>query len=90
MKQLDVVIGLKKIKAFHLNDSKKGLGSKVDRHEHIGEGAIGIEAFRLIVNDARFQGVPMLLETPGGDAEYERNLKVLKGLRQKNNSTVLA
>lgn len=77
----DSIIGLSKIKAFHLNDSKKGLASKVDRHEHIGEGAIGLEAFRLIVNDDRFHGLPMLLETPGGDAEYEKNLKILKGLR---------
>ena len=79
--RLDSVIGLKKIKAFHLNDSKKGLGSKVDRHEHIGEGELGLEAFRLLVHDERFQGLPMLLETPGGGAEYEKNLKVLKELR---------
>jgi deoxyribonuclease-4 len=80
-KKLDAVIGLKKVKAFHLNDSKKGLGSKVDRHEHIGQGALGLEAFRLLVNDDRFQGLPMLLETPGGDAEYEKNLQALKELR---------
>ncbi len=79
----DSIIGLSKIKAFHLNDSKKGLASKVDRHEHIGEGAIGLEAFRLIVNDDRFHGLPMLLETPGGDVEYEKNLRVLKGLRSR-------
>ncbi len=79
--QFDSIIGISKIKAFHLNDSKKGLASKVDRHEHIGEGAIGLEAFRLIVNDDRFHGLPMLLETPGGDAEYEKNLRVLKELR---------
>jgi deoxyribonuclease IV len=82
-KQFDAVIGLDKIKAFHLNDSKKGLGSKVDRHEHIGEGAIGLEAFRLLLHNDRFQGLPMLLETPGGDAEYEKNLKILKDLRGK-------
>jgi deoxyribonuclease-4 len=79
--QFDSIIGISKIKAFHLNDSKKEFASKVDRHEHIGEGAIGLEAFRLIVNDDRFQGLPMLLETPGGDAEYENNLRLLKGLR---------
>lgn len=83
MKQLDSVIGLGKVKAWHLNDSKKGLSSKIDRHENIGEGAIGLEAFRLIVNDERFRGLPMLLETPGGDEEYLKNLKVLKGLRKK-------
>jgi deoxyribonuclease IV len=86
MKQLDSVIGLKKVKALHLNDSKKGLSSKVDRHEHIGEGAIGFEAFRLIVNDERFRGLPLLLETPGGDEEYLKNLKVLKGLRKKGST----
>lgn len=85
-RHFDAAIGLKKIKAFHLNDSKKGLGSKVDRHEHIGEGAIGVEAFRLLLHDDRFQGLPMLLETPGGDAEYEKNLKILKELRGKKKS----
>ncbi len=49
---------------FHLNDSKRPLASRVDRHEHIGEGFLGLEPFRRIVNDRRFRGLPMLLETP--------------------------
>jgi len=81
MKQLDQVIGLKKVKTFHLNDSKNPLGSRVDRHEHIGEGHVGVEAFRLIVNDERFQGIPMVLETPGEEEDFIRNLQLLKMLR---------
>lgn len=64
MKSFDKLIGLKRIKVFHLNDSKKPLGSRVDRHEHIGQGHIGQEAFRLLVNDPRFEKVPMIMETP--------------------------
>jgi deoxyribonuclease-4 len=81
MKQLDEVIGLEKVKAFHLNDSKTELGSRVDRHEHIGQGHLGLEAFRLIVNDERFLGRPMVLETPGKEEDYRRNLQTLKKLR---------
>ncbi len=58
------MIGLKLVKAIHLNDSKKDLGSRVDRHEHIGQGKIGLEGFRLLLNDPRFAEVPMYLETP--------------------------
>jgi deoxyribonuclease-4 len=64
MRQLDKLVGLKLIKAFHLNDSKRELGSRVDRHEHIGRGQLGLEPFRLLLNDPRFQKVPMYLETP--------------------------
>jgi deoxyribonuclease IV len=81
LKQLEEVIGLRKLRAFHLNDSKTPLGSRVDRHEHIGQGHIGVEAFRLIVNDERFQGLPMVIETPGEQEDFVRNLKRLKGLR---------
>ncbi len=88
MKQLDKSVGLKLVKAIHLNDSKKELGSRVDRHEHIGRGKIGIEAFRLLLNDPRFAKVPMYLETPKEDAGGETNamkmdkmnLKTLRGL----------
>src|SRR5437016_10959457 len=82
MKQLDELIGLKRVKAFHLNDSKAELGSRVDRHEHIGQGHLGLETFRLIVNDERFLGLPMVLETPGTEEDYRRNLQTLKKLRQ--------
>ena len=78
MKQIDAVLGLGRVKAFHLNDSKQGIGSRVDRHEHIGKGKIGREPFRLFVNDARFADAPGLLETPG---QYKRNLRILKSLR---------
>jgi deoxyribonuclease-4 len=60
----DRLVGLERIKVFHLNDSKKPCGSRVDRHEHIGKGCLGLEPFRLLLNDARFGGLPMLLETP--------------------------
>jgi deoxyribonuclease-4 len=63
------VVGLARLKAFHLNDSKKPLGSRVDRHEHIGEGFVGLDAFRRLVTDPRFQQIPMLLETPKGDGK---------------------
>ncbi len=80
--EFDNLIGLHKIKAFHLNDSKKDLGSRVDRHEHIGKGFIGIEAFRLLMNDSRFKNLPMVLETPKGKDMQEDidNLKTLRDL----------
>ena len=67
MRELNKTIGVKQIKAFHMNDSKKELGSRVDRHEHIGQGFLGIEPFRFLMNDRRFRKVPMYLETPKGD-----------------------
>ncbi|MDH4183412.1 MAG: deoxyribonuclease IV [Nitrospinota bacterium] len=75
-------LGLERIKLFHINDSKKPQGARVDRHEHIGKGAIGAEGFRLLVNDTRFAKAPMILETPKGPdgAEDIENLKFLKGL----------
>ena len=60
----DRIVGLSRIKAFHLNDSKKPCGSRVDRHEHIGKGCLGLEPFRMLLNDRRFSAHPMLLETP--------------------------
>ena len=66
--------------AFHLNDSKHPLGSRKDRHEHIGKGFLGLGAFRMILNDPRFGGLPMILETPEGDRMYAENLKVLRSL----------
>jgi deoxyribonuclease-4 len=62
--EFDRIVGLDRIKAFHLNDSKKPCGSRVDRHEHIGKGCVGIEPFRRLLNDPRFADLPMLLETP--------------------------
>ncbi len=80
MSQFDEIIGLSNLKAIHLNDSKNDLGTKKDRHEHIGKGYIGLDGFRFIVNDKRLEGIPMILETPGGDKYYRENLKVLRSL----------
>lgn len=82
MKQFEDVIGLDKLRVFHLNDSKKEFGSRRDRHEHIGKGFIGLEGFRNIVNDKRLKHIPMVLETPKGDDLQEdiENLKVLRSL----------
>ena len=60
----DRIVGLERIKVFHLNDSKRPCGSRVDRHEHIGKGCLGVAPFRWLLNDPRFAGLPMLLETP--------------------------
>jgi deoxyribonuclease-4 len=77
-------IGLKWLRAFHLNDSLKPLGSRVDRHAHIGQGCLGREPFRLLVNDPRFRTRPMVLETPKESEENDDmdpvNLAVLRGL----------
>jgi deoxyribonuclease-4 len=62
--QFGRLVGFDRLKVFHLNDSKRPLGSRVDRHQHIGQGCLGLEPFRRIVNDPRFRGLPMLLETP--------------------------
>jgi len=87
IREFDRVIGLKWLKAFHLNDSKKPQASRVDRHEHIGKGCLGIEPFRFLVNDCRFRNKPMVLETPKendpqlGDMDAH-NLAVLRSLLQ--------
>jgi deoxyribonuclease-4 len=65
------------VRAFHLNDSKKPLGCRVDRHEHIGEGAMGITPFRFLVNDARFAELPGFVET---ESRWKENIEVLRGL----------
>ncbi|MEO0264025.1 MAG: deoxyribonuclease IV [candidate division WOR-3 bacterium] len=77
---LDSIIGLEKLKCFHLNDSKTSLGSNVDRHEHIGKGMIGLKGFELLVNDERFAEHPMILETPGAEEFYAENIQVLRAL----------
>jgi deoxyribonuclease-4 len=84
-------VGLKKLLAFHINDSVKGLGSRVDRHAHIGKGELGLEPFRLLVNDKRFRNRPMVLETPKeeGDADDMDtvNLATLRRLLQADSSS---
>ena len=85
-KQLESTIGIGRVKVLHLNDSKKELGSRVDRHDHIGRGLIGIEGFRPFVRDKAFKKIPKILETPkDGKAEDGRdwdamNLELLKSL----------
>ena len=80
--EMDRYVGWDNVAAFHLNDSKKPLGSRVDRHQHIGEGEIGLEAFRMLLNDRRFARLPKLLETPKPiETESDRkNMAVLRGL----------
>ena len=80
--EFDEAIGLDRLAAFHLNDSKKEFNSRVDRHEHIGKGHIGVEAFRFLMNDKRFWNLPMCLETPKGPdlAEDRENLTLLRSL----------
>jgi deoxyribonuclease IV len=82
MEQFDRIIGLELLQCFHFNDSKKGLGSRVDRHEHIGQGELGLNPFRFILNDKRFATVPKILETPKGDNDEMDmvNLGLLRGL----------
>lgn len=83
------LVGSDRIKAFHLNDSKGDLGSHLDRHAAIGEGQIGLEGFRLLVNDPRFCDLPMVLETPKDEdgAADIHNLTVLRSLRQQPSPT---
>jgi len=88
--QFGRLVGFARLKVLHLNDSKKPLGSRVDRHAHIGEGCLGLEPFRRIVNDRRFRELPMLLETPKEEGRTKgpldvdrfdaRNLAILRGL----------
>ena len=80
LSQFDREIGLDQLFAIHLNDSKKELGSHVDRHENIGKGFIGLDAFRFIMNDDRLTNIPKILETPGGDKNYRDNLILLRSL----------
>jgi deoxyribonuclease-4 len=92
--EFDRLVGLERIKVFHLNDSKKPCGSRVDRHEHIGKGCLGLDPFRRVLNDPRFTGLPMLLETPkletpesmrksDADPWDVRNLRTLRRLMKK-------
>jgi len=81
-REFDRVIGLERLAAIHVNDSKTARASRVDRHEHIGKGKIGLDAFRFIMRDKRFREIPKVLETPKGTdlREDVENLKTLRGL----------
>ena len=90
--EFDRIVGLDRVKVFHGNDSKKPCGSRVDRHEHIGDGCLGLEPFRRLLNDPRFAGLPMLIETEKTSRSTKpssieidpldvKNLSTLRGLR---------
>jgi deoxyribonuclease-4 len=89
-KEFGRLVGFDRLRVFHMNDSKRPLGSRVDRHAHIGEGFVGLAGFKRIVNDRRFAGLPMLLETPKSEGKATgpiladpldvRNLKALRDL----------
>ena len=79
MDEFDRVIGLDRLKAVHINDSKNSLGSHKDRHEKIGEGYIGLDAFRKIVSHPAFSGLPFILETPQESNDgYAEEIKLLR------------
>jgi deoxyribonuclease-4 len=97
-RQFGKIVGFSRLKAFHFNDSKKPCGSRVDRHEHIGKGCLGLAPFRRILNDPRFAKLPMLLETPKLDTPQSRkrsdvdpldrmNLAVLRKLLHSPNTS---
>ncbi|MCG9130012.1 deoxyribonuclease IV [Candidatus Poribacteria bacterium] len=78
--KFDEIIGLERLNAFHINDAKSEYDSRVDRHEHIGEGNIGATAFEYILNDQRFSQIPLIIETPKMNTMHGKNLKTLRGL----------
>ena len=82
IKTFDETVGTDRIRVIHLNDSRREQGSKIDRHEHIGKGCIGLDGFRNIVNDKRFKQIPIIIETPKGEELVEdiENLKTLRSL----------
>jgi deoxyribonuclease-4 len=85
---LDRVVGLDRVKVFHGNDSKKPCGSRVDRHEHIGEGCLGVEPFRRLLNDRRFAGLPILIETEKAARSEQRGAIVVDPFDQRNLATL--
>ncbi len=88
MAEFDRLVGLKQIKAFHLNDCLKPCGSRIDRHAHIGQGTIGRTGFTCLMQDQRFVDIPMVLETPKGEGgDMDRvNLELLRELAQESNA----
>lgn len=84
MSEFDELLGLERLQCIHMNDAKKPLGSRVDRHDHIGTGELGLAAFGFFLNDPRLARVPKILETPKSEDMHEdvENLKVLRGLIQ--------
>jgi deoxyribonuclease-4 len=85
---LDRIVGLDRVKVFHGNDSKKPCGSRIDRHEHIGEGCLGLEPFRRLVNDPRFAGLPLLIETEKSEGTWKAGAILEDPLDRKNLDTL--
>jgi deoxyribonuclease-4 len=81
--ELDEHVGLHRVRAFHLNDAKQGLGSRLDRHQSIGKGHLGLSTFRRLLRDPRFRGLPMVLETPGPLDRWKAELRLLRSLRRR-------
>ena len=80
LRQFDEKVGLERLSCFHVNDSRKGLNCRVDRHAHIGQGEMGLLPFWHLVNDARTRNIPMVLETPKAGDMDRRNLSLLRRL----------
>jgi deoxyribonuclease-4 len=86
LRKFDQVVGIPSLKVIHVNDCKKELGCRVDRHEHIGKGAIGLRAFRCLITDPRLRGIPMIIETPKDDdfVTADRcNLETLRNMAKR-------
>ena len=83
LEEFERIVGFGYLRGVHLNDSKTALGSRVDRHAPIGKGQIGLEPFRLIMNDRRFDGIPLILETPESE-RWAEEIRLLYGLIDKN------
>jgi deoxyribonuclease IV len=77
--RFDAVVGVSFLKGLHLNDGKKSRGSRVDRHERLGKGTLGLETFRMIMTDPRFDNIPMILETPD-PSRWAEEIRLLKGM----------
>ncbi|MGO8673833.1 MAG: deoxyribonuclease IV, partial [Capsulimonadaceae bacterium] len=80
MAAFDEIVGLAHLKVVHANDSQKPLASRVDRHAHIGEGEVGLQAFRILVNDPRLRGLPIIVETPDAETMHAVNVQRLRDL----------
>ncbi|HEX3355103.1 MAG TPA: TIM barrel protein, partial [Terriglobales bacterium] len=84
LKHLDATVGLNNVRVWHCNDAKAARGSKLDRHEHIGQGTIGMEAFRRLLNDSRLAGAAFIAETPIDEpGDDRRNVAALRRLVRK-------
>lgn len=88
LKEFDALVGLHRIKAIHVNDSKTGLGSRVDRHASIGDGFLGLQVFHAVVRDDRFDRTPKILEIPERDTRSKANMEMLRRLRDRNKPLV--